>query len=59
MHIVKSEQKITEQIDALCRHYKFNTDVYNCMKQIAYNAYLKGVKTVEIKLTPHKNINKL
>lgn len=59
MHIVKREQKITEQIEALCSHYRFTADVRNSMKEIAFNSYLKGVKTEELKLTPHKNINKL
>ena len=64
MHYVKKNKKIVDQIDDLCRHYRFSNDVYACMKEIAYNALVLGAKiameNVAIqKYKIPKNINNL
>jgi len=58
-HYVKKDMKIIEQIAALCSHYKYNVDVATCIKDIAHNAYMKGARTMELKMPLCKNVNNI
>ena len=61
MYYIKSDKKIIDQIEDLCRHYRFSNDVYACMKEIAHNAFVKGFQSAiksEFTKLP-KNINNL
>lgn len=61
MYYVKSDKKIIDQIEGLCRHYKYSKDVFACMKEIAHNAFVKGFQSAiksEFTKLP-KNINNL
>lgn len=61
MYYIKSDKKIIDQIEGLCKHYKFSNDVYACMKEIAHNAFVKGFQSAiksEFTKLP-KNINNL
>jgi hypothetical protein len=59
MHYVKKDKKIVDQIDDLCKHYKFSNDVFACMKEIAYNALIKGILQAKTGIKIPKNINNL